>query len=84
MKNYKIKSFEDLCNTANTENVERLSIDLIQWLRTYVQVVSGIKKTFPKYKDTPNWDVAEGGFTWVDDGKNDVVGFNVRFKSEEE
>lgn len=84
MKIYKIKTFEDLCNTANTENVERLSIDLIQWLREYVEVVSELKITFPQYKDTPNWDVAKGGFMWIDDGKNDLLGFSFGVKNEEE
>lgn len=40
MKKHTIKSFEDLCNLVNDDNVELLAHDLAEWLIHYNKAMS--------------------------------------------
>lgn len=75
---YKIDSFERLCNIANTENIERLVIDMAHWLNSYVQLMDKLRKEYPKETEgKSNTEIALTSFTWVDDGKTAVLGANI-------
>jgi len=72
---YEIKSFEQLCNIANDENIERLATDTALWLIQYQRLLSDVRKANPGLKDKSNWEIAQGYFNWIDDGKNELLGF---------
>jgi hypothetical protein len=77
-KQYEIDSFEKLCNVVNNENVDRLAVDLAQWLLVYANTVESIRESYPELtKDKLNTQIAKGAFVWVDDGKNDLLGVQV-------
>ncbi len=75
---YKIDSFERLCNIANTENIERLVMDMAHWLKSYVRLMDKLRKKYPnETKGKSNTEIAFSSFTWVDDGKTDILGANI-------
>lgn len=77
LKKYEIKSFEQLCNIATDENIERLAIDTALWLIQYQKLVSQVRKSNPvETEGKTNWEIAQGYFNWVDDGKHDLLGFH--------
>jgi len=77
----KIDSFKILCDTVNNSNIEVLAVDLAQWLITYNNVISKIRKDNPEQtKGLSNSEIAEGAFVWIDDGKNDLKGITVKLK----
>jgi hypothetical protein len=81
-KKYNIDSFKKLCNVVNLENSSRLAIDLGQWLIYYAVVTDEIRKKHPKEtKNKSNSQIAECTFTWVDDGKNDLLHATVENKN---
>jgi uncharacterized protein YaeQ len=83
-KEYEIKSFDDLCNTVNSENVQRLAIDTAQWLINYQHTISQIRELHPKEtKGLSNTEIAKGSFIWIDDGKTDVKGIRITTKESE-
>lgn len=78
---YEIKSFEQLCNIANDENIERLATDTALWLIQYQKIISELRSRHPdKYNNKNNWEIAQGYFNWLDDGKNDLIGFHTTVK----
>ena len=80
-KKYRIDSFEKLCNVVNDDNIGTLAIDLAQWLIFYNSVISKIRKERPNFcKGKTNWQISESEFTFIDDGKNDFVGFTSEIK----
>ena len=80
-KEYTISSFEELCNVANKDNINILSVDLANWLVSYVTMIENIKKIVPKQtKKLKNYKIAKGYFTWIDDGKNDCKGIKIEFE----
>jgi hypothetical protein len=80
-KEYTISSFEELCNVANKDNINILSVDLANWLVSYVTMIENIKKIVPKQtKKLKNYEIAKGYFTWIDDGKNDCKGIKIEFE----
>lgn len=75
-KQYEIQSFEHLCNIVNDENVEDLATDLALWLISYNDLLSSLKKEHTeKYKNKNNWDIAKGGFNWINDGECKINGY---------
>jgi len=76
-KQYEIDSFEKLCNVVTKENVERLGVDLIGWIVMYSEAIALFRSKYPDYNNFTNWQLAKGSFTWVDDGKNDILGINL-------
>ena len=80
-KKYRIDSFEKLCNVVNDDNIGTLAIDLAQWLIFYNSVISKIRKERPDFcKGKTNWQISESEFTFINDGKNDFVGFTSEIK----
>lgn len=80
-KHYEIRSFEELCNIADDSNIESLATDLALWLIQYQKLISDIRKINPEAtKGKTNWQIAEGGFNWMNDGKHDMVGFQTTIK----
>jgi len=76
-KSYTIKTFDDLCNLVNAENVECLSEDLKKWLITYHLAIVACRKMYPEIaKGKTNTEIATGHFIWHDDGKNDLLGIS--------
>ncbi len=76
-KKYTIDSFEKLCNVVNDQNAEVLAIDLAAWLLYYNHAISEFRKAHPEFKDKLNTELAIGSFTWVDDGKNEILGTTI-------
>ena len=62
MKEFKLKTLEDVVNAVNTENVENFLVDFSAWLRLTVMVdaTDGVEQ--------PN----RGTLNWIDNGKNNV------------
>lgn len=78
-KQYEIETFQHLCNTVNDDNVEILATDLALWLISYNKLLTSIKKEHPdKYENKNNWDIAKGGFNWIDDGEAKITGFKTK------
>ena len=72
-KKFVIDSFEKLLNVINGENIDRLSIDFLNWLNVYQQYVAELRKKYPKQtKGKLNWDICKSSFNWIDDGKNEI------------
>lgn len=81
-KKYEIKSFEQLVNIANDENVERLATDLALWLLHAAGHYKLIRKSHPEEtKDKTNWEIGECAFMWIDDGKNEYLGTKLTDKA---
>jgi len=77
-KKYEIDTFEKLLNVVNKENFDRFTIDLLQWIHYYIQVIDGTKNKYPEVcKDKTNWEIAKGKFIWIDDGKNEMKSVKV-------
>lgn len=75
-KKYEIKSFEQLCNIATDENIQNLATDTALWLLSYQQLISKVRQSNTEYcEGKSNWEIAQGGFDWIDDGINDITGF---------
>lgn len=80
-KTYNIDSFEKLINIANKENVERLASDLCGWLLYSEKVISEVREKYPKETEgKSNSEILICKFTWVDDGKNDMLGVDIENK----
>ena len=81
-KTYNIDSFEKLMNVLNDENFQRLSIDFVSWMATYLGHVNHIKKEYPKQTEgKDNWEITSSQFVWIDDGKNDLKSIELKDKS---
>ena len=81
-KEYEIKSFEQLINVANDENIERLATDLALWLLHAAGHYKLIRKAHPEEtKDKTNWEIGECAFMWIDDGKNEYLGTQLTDKA---
>jgi hypothetical protein len=77
-KEYSIMSFADLCDVITPENKDRLLADVVLAFNGYVKTITEARKMFPELaKDMKNSDIAEFGFTWYDDGKNEVYGTTI-------
>ena len=77
-KEYIIDSLDRLLNVVNLENCERLAIDLGQWLIYYAHTLDSVRKSNPKECDGKlNTEIVNGGFRWIDDGKNDILGVEI-------
>ena len=72
-KEYKIDSFKTLLNVVSKENVENLSVDLAHFLCQYVALIERVRKEHPGLADKTNYEICQGYFVWIDDGKTDVL-----------
>ena len=76
---YEIHTFEQLLNVVNTENSQRLAIDLGAWLMWYAKVMEKMREQNPvETEGKLNWEIATCGFTWIDDGKHGVNSVSVK------
>jgi hypothetical protein len=71
-KTYEIKSFEQLVNVVNRDNMEAITTDLLMWLMYCVQFYEEARKLNPDLKDKTNWELSKCHFIWIDDGKHDM------------
>lgn len=70
-----VRSLEDLCNLVDNDNFEKLAEDVKLWLISYHLMLKKIRDEYPtETKGKLNTEIAKGGFTWIDDGKNDIKG----------
>ena len=75
---YEINTFEQLLNVVNSENSKRLAIDIGSWLMWYAKVMENMRRDFPTETEGKlNWEIASGGFTWIDDGKHELKNVSV-------
>ena len=80
---YKIDSMKDIVNTINEDNFENFMIDFSQWLALYIKVAKATREKLPKEtKGKTNWEIFEGGFNWIDDGKHDIEEITLSNKKE--
>lgn len=78
---HKVESFKDLCNLLTPENCDNLSKDFTSWMKAYINIISVIRESLPEdTKDLTNWEIMQGSFIWIDDGKNDCKGINIKFE----
>jgi len=74
-KEYKINSFNDLCNLVNDNNLDVLAEDLKNWLVSYHFAIKEIRKLHPEVTDgKTNTEIAKGSFTWIDDNETKIKG----------
>jgi hypothetical protein len=77
-KEYKINSFKRLANVVNEDNYQVLAIDLAQVLISYHMQIKVIRESIPeKTIGKKNSQIAKFGFTFIDDGKNDFLGYDL-------
>jgi len=75
---YDINTFDKLINVANSENIDRLSVDLLQWFFYSVKLIENIRLKYPeKTKNKTNSQIVKCSFRWIDDGKNDFKGVEI-------
>ena len=75
---YDVASLDDLCNLVTDENIEVLSADLTEWLKSYLIAIKVTRQLCPKEtKGKKNTEIMKGGFTWIDDGESKLRGFVV-------
>jgi hypothetical protein len=72
-KEYPIKSFQDICNTITVENKERFLTDVHNAFLSYLSMIESVRAMSPEMEGLTNWEIAEFGFTWVDDGKTEWI-----------
>ena len=77
-KRYEIDTLEQLINTVNSENFDRISVDFLLWLHQVSETFEKVKAQYPEYKDTPNSEIGKVGFIWIDDGKNQCNKVNIK------
>lgn len=77
-KRYEIDTFDKLINVANSENIERLSIDFLIWINSVTKMFDSIREKHPEFKDRPNSEIAKVAFIWLDDGKNIIKEFHTK------
>lgn len=76
---YEIDTFNKLLNVVNTENFELFVYDLTQYLAFYVGAVAKVRELHPKETEgMNNTDLIRSHFRWIDDGKNDFKGYEVK------
>lgn len=74
-KRYEIDSFNKLINVANKENVERLALDLANWLIYVTNAIDQMRESHvQETKGKINSEIVEASFIWVDDKKYDLKG----------
>ena len=80
---YRIDSMKDILNTINENNYENFMVDFSQWLAFYIKVLKDTREKFPKEtKGKTNWEIFEGGFDWIDDGKHNIEEIKLRNKED--
>ena len=79
-KKYNIKTIEQIVNIVNEDNIENLSIDFALWLRQVLNVFTAVRKENPEVKDLLNSQIADVGFIWIDDNKNEIKFTSVEIK----
>lgn len=67
-KEVMIITLNDLVNAATPENKERLMNDLALWLWSMLTV------------KTLGLEVKEAAMKWTDDGKNELMGYDIRIR----
>ncbi len=78
-KEYEIDSFDQLLNVINKENAQPFIKDLAAFLLYYADVMDQYRKKYPrKAKGKLNADILKAKFLWIEDGKNDFVGVNLK------
>lgn len=77
-KEYKIDSLEDILNTLSTENYGRFLVDVINSFTFYLTTIEETKKQYPELAHLKNTEIANFGFTWIDDGKTDVKWITIK------
>jgi hypothetical protein len=78
MKEYEVKSLEDLCDLVDAKNVEVLAEDLKNWLISYHVTIDAIREQLPEsMQSKKNSEIAKSSFTWIDDGKNHLKGVSI-------
>jgi len=80
-KKHLIDSFDKLFNVATPENIEVLSMDLLNWFITSHTMIEQIKEKFPnETKNKLNSEIVKCAFMWHDDGKNDFLGIEINIE----
>ncbi len=73
-----IDSFDKLFNVATPENIDVLSIDLLNWFITSHDIIEHLRRKFPnETKNKTNSEIVKCAFIWDDDGKNDFLGVEI-------
>lgn len=77
-KTYEIHSLEDILDTITSDNFEKFLIDMAQGLGHYITAIEEIRNKHPEMcEGKKNSEMMKFGYTWIDDGKNDVKGITM-------
>lgn len=72
-KTYTFRTFEQMLNVINDENIECLTLDLAKWLASYNECIKQIRAQHPESTaGKTNWEICQTTFGWIDDGKTDL------------
>lgn len=74
-KKYKIETIQDIFKIITTENVEAFIKDFASWARLTVEKKEEIEKL-----NIEGLTLQESRFTWVDDGKNDLLSVKTKIR----
>lgn len=77
-KMYVVKTFDQLCNMVNPENIDRLATDLASWLIFYNRIITNFRTQYPdQAKGKKNTQIAKSTFQWVDDDISGISGVDL-------
>jgi len=74
-KEYHIKSFEQLVNIANKDNIGDLSISFMMWLGVTIDIANILRESgtlTAAQKKQSTWKLLKPTFIWIDDGKEEI------------
>lgn len=80
VKRYEFRNFEQLLNVLSDENIDVLSLDIMQWLYNYLRALKITREAYPEFKDKSNWGILPAWIIWYDDGKNEEKGWEFHIK----
>jgi hypothetical protein len=78
MKKHNFTTIEQILNVVTKDNVELLATDFRMWLKYYLEVIDGVKETYPKETEgLQNTQIAHSTFQWIDDGEVGIKGVDL-------
>ena len=74
-KSFKIETFEDMLNCTNEDNLDMFLSDLKGAIQSYHMIRDTARLSVKNYNSSK---IKTSGYTWIDDGKNEI---NIELRS---
>jgi hypothetical protein len=72
-KRFNIDSFERLLNVLTLDNLQCLSIDIVEWMAMYISLIEKTRKENPESTEgKSNWELIQATFVYIDDGESGI------------